>query len=177
MNPAEPTKAEVLGWMRRLNRGASEAVDQFWPGLEGPERSRVVARVRKWAELARKAGEPEAPAKMQATPAAAPAPSAPAPPEPPLEPDFETARLSPVQFIERQLAWALADEKRARARKLDGLLAAYSKRVSDLHAALLRARAEEGSAATPIDRSVVGVTEAVDRRHKALEVFRRAKGA
>jgi hypothetical protein len=62
VNAPEPTRAEVLGWLTRTGRTAAEAVDHFWPGSIGADRTRVHARIRKWAQLARDAGDPAAPA-------------------------------------------------------------------------------------------------------------------
>lgn len=161
----EPGKSEVLGWMARLGRTAADAADHFWPNVEGAERTRVVARIRKWAQLARDAGDPSAP------PAATPSSNRPdqgdgdMPTRP--DPDYDTARLGRVDFLERQLAELLADLAWVRAGGLVGRVASLDARVSDVRNQLDAARQEGGRVVT-LDRSPAAVADEVERRAKRI---------
>lgn len=170
MNQAEPTRAEVLGWMTRTGRGAAEAVDHFWPGTTGPERQRLLNRVRKWAQLERDAGNPAAPPRMDpAVTINRPEPSAAGEAEGPQRPapDLERARLDAVPFLEWQTADLVADLEWARAKGLLHLVASLNKELRETRSELHLARAEGGRVVS-LERSPAVVAEEVERRSREI---------
>jgi hypothetical protein len=170
VNAAEPTRAEVLGWMTRTGRGAAEAVDHFWAGTVGPDRQRLLNRVRKWAQLERDAGNPSAPPRMDpAVTINRPDPTGTAEPGSPQRPapDLELARLDPVALLERLLADLAADLAWARAKGLLHLVASLNKELRETSSELQLARAE-GGRVVALDRSPAAVADEVERRAKRL---------
>lgn len=152
--------------MVRTGRGASEAVDHFWPGAVDGERSRVAARVRKWAQLAR-AGVParQAAAEEDADPPArGPTPAA-AGDRPP--PDYDTVRLDRIPFLEWQLAELIADLRWSRNHGVVGKVAALDTRISEVRQHLDQARSDAGSQ-VKLDRNPAAVAAEVERRKKRI---------
>lgn len=169
---SEPSKAEVLGWMARLGRGASDAADHFWPDAAGPDRTRVVNRIRKWAQVSRGRGEADAPAVMRPAPSgnrAEPGEGEGEPQRPP--PDLEAARLPRVEFLERMLADVLADIAHVRALGLHtrpGLVGPLMAQIMEVRAQLDQARQDSGRVVV-LDRSLAAVADEVLRTQKRLE--------
>lgn len=174
---AEPSKGEVLGWMRRTGRTAAEAIDEFWPGSEGAERTRVGARIRKWGQLARAAGSPDAPPSQSAGISMTPNrdepggdPAIPARPAP----DYETARLDRVTFLELFLAEAVADIAWVRGAGLVGRIAQLVALAMNIRQELDAARGEQGRV-VQLERSPGAVAVEVEKRKKALEILAAAQ--
>lgn len=162
----QPSRAEVLGWMSRLGRTAADAADHFWPETSGKDRARVVTRIRKWSQRAREAGHPDAPERYT--------------PERPLfkeeeekgagerpQPDYERARLPTIEFLEWQLAEAIADLCWARQERQIGRLSGLDARVSELRGLLDAARVD-GGRVVKLDRSPSAVAEEMERRAKRI---------
>ena len=55
MTRDDPMRAEVLLWLQRTRSSQSAALAHFYPGVGGPERERVAARIRTWVKRARRA--------------------------------------------------------------------------------------------------------------------------
>lgn len=167
----EPTPAEVLAWMARTGRTAADAADHFWGDVTGDERARLVGRIRQWASRARKAGNPAAPPAF--APSAAPHSASNREAEadvtrPP--PDFETARLGRVEFLERMLADTLADLAYVRAAGLvakPGLVAPMTGQALEIRGQLDQAKQDSGRAVS-LERSPSAVADEVQRRAKRI---------
>lgn len=168
----DPSRGEVMGWRRRTGKGTAEAVDHFWPEASGPDRNRYMARVRKWGQLEREVGSAIAPPAFSSgnreddPDEGSPRPS----------PDFETARLDTVAFLEIMLAELLADLAWIRQLRQYGRISQLAAMVINVRSELDQARAERGSV-VQLERSPAAVAAEVERRQKALAILAAAHAA
>jgi hypothetical protein len=179
--PGEPQRVEVLAWMKRTRRGASEAASQFWPAAVGEERNRVLGRIRKWSQIAREQGAEYAPPALG--PAGLPAPGGqptggalrvverPAP-------RTDIARMGTVERLEWQIAEVGADLQLAREQGDLRTVALLDKRLSELGGDLDSARSA-ASRIVKLDRTPAAIAEELEKRAKGIrlrvEMRRRAE--
>lgn len=146
---AEPSRAEVLGWLARTAGSASEAAKHFWPNASTDERERIAGRIRKWAQRAReRAPQAERPALRVLGRDEAP-PVAREPAEPETVEDLTTMTAT------EQARWQLLEltrlYKRASKRNDTRSVVLLDQRLSALRSELDEARKREGAGAAPLE--------------------------
>lgn len=148
---AEPSRAEVLGWLARTGGSASEAAKHFWPNASTDERERIAGRIRKWAQRAReRAPQAERPAlrvlgRDEAPPVAR---------EPEtLEAVEDLTALTATEQARWQLLELTRLYKRASKRNDTRSVVMLDQRISALRSELEDARKREGVGAAPLSPS------------------------
>lgn len=162
---AEPSRVVVLQWLELTGKSQSEAVDHFWPDALDAERKRIEARVRKWVQRARAAGE-----ATVAPPLAGPEPATgPPPPRPTGAPGVSALSVEQGQldFLETQLRERLQDHATVRAAGRWKDADALDRRISAIRRDLDLARERE-SRIVRLPRSPAEICAELARRYDAI---------
>lgn len=181
---AEPDRIEITAWMNRTGATVREAVTHYWPEAKGPERVRLIERIKAWRkrDRAKAAREP-----VQRQPLRVVGPDEQPEPSPqtvePEEPEVDLTSMTASEQARFQMREIHRLHRRAGAKNDARSVVILDQRLSALRGELEEARKREGVGAAPLhpapasvaldlvkaDRQIAELAALVEELNKAKE--------